>query len=266
MNQISGHSAFRKDRTVKVSFDTEKQIAVVDGREVPLFSTEGFELLSKLWLKVGWNQKYTYSFTWFGVPIIQLPEDMIRYQELVFALRPDVIVETGVAHGGSLVYSASLCALIGKGHVIGVDIATRPVNRERIQAHPLADKISLIDGDSASPAVIEQVRKHIKPGDTVLVVLDSNHTYAHVMSELKAYAPLVTKGSYLVSTDGIMTDLTDVPRGQKGWDTDNPEKAAADFARDNPDFVIDEPVWPFNESELRARVTHWPGAYLKRAR
>jgi cephalosporin hydroxylase len=251
---------------VIVSFDTERQIASVGDREIPLCSNEGFELLSKLWLKVGWNQKYTYTFTWFGVPIIQLPEDMIRYQELVFALRPDVIIETGVAHGGSLVFSASLCALLNKGRVIGVDIATRPVNRQRIQAHALADRISLVDGDSASPRVIAEVRKHIRPGDTVLAMLDSNHSYAHVMAELRAYAPLVTKGSYIIAADGIMKDVTDLPRGQKGWDTDNPEKAAADFARDNPDFVIDEPVWPFNESELRSRVTHWPGAYLKRVR
>ncbi len=251
---------------MNVSIDTEKKTIVADGREVALYSTEGFELLSKLWLKVGWNQKYTYTFSWFGVPIIQLPEDMIRYQELVFALRPDVIIETGVAHGGSLVYSASLCALMNKGHVIGVDIATRPVNRARIQAHPLADRISLVDGDSSAPEVVAQVRKHIRPGDTVLAVLDSNHSYGHVMAELKAYAPLVTKGSYIVATDGIMTDLTDVPRGQANWGKDNPESAAADFARDNPDFVLEEPAWPFNESELRARVTHWPGAYLKRVR
>ncbi len=249
-----------------VSFDTDKGIICADGREASLYSTEGFEFLSKLWLKVGWNQKYPYTFTWFGVPIIQLPEDMIRYQELVFALRPDVIIETGVAHGGSLVFSASLCALMNKGRVIGVDIAIRPANRQRIQTHPLAERIVLIDGDSAATDVVAQVRKFIEPADCVLVVLDSNHSYAHVMAELKAYSPLVTNGSFIIATDGIMKDLTDVPRGQSAWDKDNPGSAASDFVRENPDFAMEEPVWPFNESELRTRVTHWPDAYLKRIR
>ena len=217
-------------------------------------------------MKVGWDQKYSYTFSWLGMPIIQLPEDMIRYQEVVFAVRPDVIIETGVAHGGSLVYSASLCALMNKGRVVGIDVMIRPSNRQRIESNILAERISLIEGDSVSPQTLEDVRKHIRPGDTVLVVLDSDHSYAHVMAELKAYAPLVTKNSFIVATDGIMTDLTDVPRGKPTWDRDNPQRAAADFARDNADFVVQEPAWPFNESDLRARVTHWPGAYLRRVR
>jgi cephalosporin hydroxylase len=251
---------------VKVEIDTQKGTAVVDGREFPLYSVEGFDVLSRLWVKVGWDQKYSYTFSWLGMPIIQLPEDMIRYQEVVFAVRPDVIIETGVAHGGSLVYSASLCALMNKGRVVGIDVMIRPSNRQRIESNILAERISLIEGDSVSPQTLEDVRKHIRPGDTVLVVLDSDHSYAHVMAELKAYAPLVTKNSFIVATDGIMTDLTDVPRGKPTWDRDNPQRAAADFARDNADFVVQEPAWPFNESDLRARVTHWPGAYLRRVR
>jgi cephalosporin hydroxylase len=251
---------------VKVEIDTQNGTAVVDGREIPLYSVEGFDVLSRLWVKVGWDQKYSYTFSWLGMPIIQLPEDMIRYQEVVFAVRPDVIIETGVAHGGSLVYSASLCALMNKGRVVGIDVMIRPSNRQRIESNVLAERISLIEGDSVSPQSLEDVRKHIRPGDTVLVVLDSDHSYAHVMAELKAYAPLVTKNSFIVATDGIMTDLTDVPRGKPTWDRDNPQRAAADFARDNADFVVQEPAWPFNESDLRARVTHWPGAYLRRVR
>jgi len=251
---------------VKVEIDTQNGTAVVDGREIPLYSVEGFDVLSRLWVKVGWDQKYSYTFSWLGMPIIQLPEDMIRYQEVVFAVRPDVIIETGVAHGGSLVYSASLCALMNKGRVVGIDVMIRPSNRQRIESNVLAERISLIEGDSVSPQTLEDVRKHIRPGDTVLVVLDSDHSYAHVMAELKAYAPLVTKNSFIVATDGIMTDLTDVPRGKPTWDRDNPQRAAADFARDNADFVVQEPAWPFNESDLRARVTHWPGAYLRRVR
>ena len=204
------------------------------------------------------------SFTWFGVPVIQLPDDMIRYQEAVFALQPDVIVETGIAHGGSLVYSASLCKAMGKGRVIGVDIEIRPHNRKRLEAHPLFPLITLIEGSSVAPEIVSQVTSLIKPGETVLVVLDSNHTYAHVMAELEAYSPLVTKGSYILSTDGCMRDLTDVPRGRKDWDKDNPANAAEDFVKKNPAFVIGEPAWAFNESTLSQNVTHWPSAWLKR--
>ena len=247
-----------------VTIDTEKGTVLDAGREIPLYSREGFELVSSLWLKIGWDQKYSYTFSWLGVPIIQLPEDMIRYQELVFAIRPDLIIETGVAHGGSLIYSASLCALMGKGRVVGIDIEIRPGNRQRISDHALANHITLIEGDSTAAAVVEEVRGQIGPDETVLVVLDSNHSYAHVTAELKAYAPLVTLGSYILATDGIMKDLTDVPRGNPGWHRDNPERAAADFVSAHADFALEEPAWPFNESGLRSRVTHWPGAFIKR--
>lgn len=250
---------------MKVEIDTKQgDIRVDGGSAIKLYSDEGFRLISDLYLKVGWNQKYTYTFTWFGVPVIQLPDDMIRYQEVVFALQPDVIVETGIAHGGSLVFSASLCKAMGKGRVIGVDIEIRPHNRARVETHPLFPLITMIEGSSVAPEIIAQVRGLIKPGETVLVVLDSNHSYAHVMAELHAYAPLVTKGSYIVSTDGCMRDLTEVPRGQKDWDKDNPANAAEDFAENNPSFIIEEPVWKFNESTLTGNVTHWPSAWLKR--
>ena len=124
--------------------------------------------------------------------------------------------------------------------------------------------ITLIEGSSTAPDVVAKVRGLIKNGEKVLVVLDSNHTYAHVAAELEAYAPLVTPGSYIVSTDGLMRDLTDVPRGQVGWAKDNPANAAEDFTRKNPAFVIEEPAWKFNESTLSGNVTHWPSAWLKR--
>jgi cephalosporin hydroxylase len=250
---------------MKLEIDTTRgEIRLEDGKSVPLYSEEGFRLVSQLYLKVGWNQKYTYTFTWFGVPVIQLPDDMIRYQEVVFALQPDVIVETGIAHGGSLVFSASLCKAMGKGRVIGVDIEIRPHNRARVEAHPLFPLITMIEGSSVAPDIVARVRDLIKPGEKVLVVLDSNHSYAHVMAELEAYAPFVTEGSYIVSTDGYMRDLVDVPRGQKDWATDNPANAAEDFAKKNPAFVIEEPAWAFNESTLRGNITHWPSAWLKR--
>jgi cephalosporin hydroxylase len=249
---------------MQLSIDTDNKRLEVDGTVLDLYSNEAFRVLSDLWLKVGWNQKYTYTFSWLGVPVIQLPEDIIRYQEAVFALKPDVIIETGVAHGGSAVLSASLCKLIGKGRVIAVDIEIRPHNRKRIEAHPLFELITLIEGSSTAPEVLEQVRSLVKPGETVMVVLDSDHSYKHVMNELEAYAPLVTPGSWIIATDGVMRDLEDAPRGKTGWGTDNPANAANDFAKANADFRIEEPTWPFNESSLRGNITHWPDAWLRR--
>jgi cephalosporin hydroxylase len=249
---------------MKLSIDTAAQTLSVDGKSFPLFSDEAFGVLSDLWVKVGWNQKYSYSFSWLGVPVIQLPEDMIRYQEAIQTLQPDVIIETGVAHGGSAIFSASLCRLLGKGRVVAVDIEIRPHNRQRIESHPLSDLITLIEGSSTAPAIVEQVKGLIKPGEKVLVVLDSDHSYRHVMNELEAYAPLVSEGSWIVATDGLMQDLTDVPRGNADWGADNPAKAARDFAAANPAFSLEPPAWLFNESTLSENITHWPDAWLRR--
>lgn len=229
-----------------------------------LYSKAAFELISREWVRVGWNQKYQYTFSWMGRPVIQLPEDMIRMQEAIFQIKPDVIIETGVAHGGSLIFYSSLCKAIEKGRVIGIDIEIRPHNRAAIEAHPLSDRITLIEGSSTSPEIVSQVRSLVKSGETVLVILDSNHTYAHVADELEAYADLVTPGSYIVATDGIMCDLADVPRGSPEWATDNPTSAARDFAAKHSEFVIEQPAWPFNESDLIKNITHWPEAWLKR--
>src|SRR6187200_2402754 len=147
--------------------DTTAGVIVAQGESgesrVPLYSKEGFELLSRLWLKVGWNQKYTYTFSWFGRPVIQLPDDMIRLQEVIHRVAPDVIVETGVAHGGSLVYYASLCKAIGRGRVVGIDVEIRPHNRAAIEAHPLASLVTLIEGSSLDPTVIERARAQVRP-------------------------------------------------------------------------------------------------------
>lgn len=249
---------------MKYSIDTEQRKLSIDGRDVDLYSDEAFREMSRLWLKVGWNQKYTYTFSWLGVPMIQLPDDMIRYQEVVFSLKPDIIIETGIAHGGSAIFSASLCRLLGKGRVVAVDIDIRPHNRERLEAHPLIDLITLIEGSSTAPDIVDLVKKEVGDAQTVLVVLDSNHTYDHVLKELEAYAPLVTPGSYIVATDGCMRDLTDVPRGSAEWLTDNPANAAEDFVARNEGFVIEEPSWLFNESTLTENVTHWPEAWIRR--
>ena len=142
-------------------------------RDIDLYSQEAFELLSSQWLKMGWNQKYPYTFSWMGRPVIQLPEDMIRLQEVLYQVQPDVIIETGVAHGGSLIFYASLCKAMERGRVIGIDIEIRPHNRQAIEAHPLSSYITLLEGDSAGLEVVEQVKGMVKPGESVLVILDS---------------------------------------------------------------------------------------------
>ncbi len=250
---------------MRLVIDTETSTLTLDsGETVPLYSKRAFEEISRQWVRVGWSQKYQYTFSWFGRPVIQLPEDMIRVQEVIHRVKPDFIVETGVAHGGSLVFYASLCTAMGRGRVIGVDIEIRPHNRAAVEAHPLSDLITLIEGDSVAPEVVDQVRAAIQPGGSVLVLLDSCHTRAHVAAELEAYHTLVTEGSYIVATDGIMQDLHDVPRGSDEWRTDHPSAAAEEFAARHPEFVLEQPPWPFNESELTENITHWPSAYLRK--
>jgi len=255
---------------MKLTIDTEAKTLVCEsavGREVlSLYSDRAFDLIAEQWVKVGWNQRYSYTFSWMGRPIIQLPEDMIRTQEVIHRVKPDVIVETGVAHGGSLIYYASLCKALGKGRVIGIDIEIRPHNRAAIEKHELAPFITLIEGSSTASETLAKVRALVKPGEKVLVLLDSNHTRQHVLDELAAYHGLVTLGSYIVATDGIMKDLHDVPRGEPGWASDNPTDAAIEFAARHPEFVIEQPPWPFNESGLTRNLTHWPGAWLRRVK
>ncbi|MCS6776660.1 MAG: CmcI family methyltransferase [Chloroherpetonaceae bacterium] len=253
---------------MRITIDTQERTVTVEqegrARQVGLYTREAFEILTHHWLRVGWDLKYPYTFSWFGRPIIQLPEDMIRVQEVIYRVRPDVILETGVAHGGSLIYYATLCKAMEKGRVIGVDIEIRPHNRAAIEAHEMAPFIQLIEGNSVDPDVVRQVESLIHPGEAVLVLLDSCHTREHVLSELNAYHHLVSPGSYIVATDGIMRDLHDVPRGRPEWAQDNPATAAAEFAAQHPEFVLEQPPWPFNESVLTRNVTFWPGAWLRR--
>ena len=253
---------------MRVTIDTEQRTMTeesgTESRSLDLYSKEAFEIISNLWVKVGWNEKYSYTFSWLGRPIVQLPEDMIRIQEVIYRIKPDVIIETGVAHGGSLIYYATLCKAFEKGRVVGIDIEIRPHNRNAIEGHELSSYITLVEGSSTSPEVLDQVRSLIKPGESVLVILDSNHTRQHVLDEMRSYCDLVTKGSYLVATDGIMKDFSDVPRGNPEWIWDNPNKAAQEFAAETPQFLLEQPPWPFNESKLTENVTHWPGAWLRR--
>jgi cephalosporin hydroxylase len=235
----------------------------------PIDSPEAYGLISQVWLRSGWQTNQVYSYTWLGRPIIQLPEDMVRTQEVLHTLRPDVIVETGIAHGGSLVFYASLCELMGHGRVIGVDIDIREHNRKAIEEHPLFHRITLIEGDSINPVVVEKVRSMIEPDESVLVMLDGLHTAAQVTAELEAYSPLVSKGSYIVAADGIMESLAGLrrhndERSTDDWDWNNPKAAAEAFVAEREGFIIEAPPFEFNESPISEAVTYWPSGWIKR--
>jgi cephalosporin hydroxylase len=254
---------------MKIQIDTDSKTLVhcsgADVQSLPLYSDAAFKILSDVWLKVGWNAKYSYGFTWMGRPIIQLPEDVLRMQEMIFSLKPHVIVETGVAHGGSLIFYASLFeAMRHNGRVIGIDIEIRPNNRKAIEEHPLSDRITLVEGSSIDSEIVAQVKALVSPDERVLVILDSNHLRDHVRGELEAYCCLVSPGSYIVATDGIMRDVADVPRGTSTWVKDNPTEAAEEFAAAHPEFELTDVPFAFNESTLDFQLTYWPGAWLRR--
>lgn len=253
---------------MRIVLDTDSaQMECSDGTSVQscgLYTREAFEILSRQWLRVGWNQKYPYTFSWLGRPIIQLPEDMVRLQEVIYQIRPDVIVETGVAHGGSLIFSAGLCKILGHGKVVGVDLEIRPHNRQAIEQHELSSLITLVEGDSVASDTVATVKRHVGDAERVLVVLDSCHSYSHVLAELETYGPIVTPGSYVAATDGIMADLDDVPRGSPEWRYDNPVTAIREFLSRHDEFVEEQPNWPFRESDLMENVTHWPHAWLRK--
>jgi cephalosporin hydroxylase len=254
-----------------ITIDEERGILEVhengEVRQLPLASAEAFEHASRAWLRAGWDAKYVYNFTWYGRPVIQLPDDLITLQEVFFSVEPDVVVETGIAHGGSLVFYASLCRILGKGRVVGIDVEIRPHNAKALRTHPLAALITVIEGDSTAPETVEQVRREIQPADRVLVVLDSNHTKAHVAAELEAYGPLVTPGSYIIATDGgIMSVVAGAPRTRAEWAWDNPRAAAEEFVADHRDFELAPPIPSFDESHVRARPSYFTGGWIKRVR
>ena len=230
MTQSTG--ANQPDRLIKIRTGEEE-------REIDIYSPEGFDVLANLWTRSNWQRKLSYEVTWLGIPIIQLPEDILMVQELVWKNRPDVVVESGVAHGGALILYASLLDLLGRGRVIGVDIEIRKYNRLAIESHPVSRRIALIEGSSTDKSTLEAVRARIQPGESVMVMLDSNHTRDHVRVELELYAPLVGPGGYIVVFDEVMPMVADAPNGKPSWNVDNPLEAVRDFLATHPDFEVD---------------------------
>ncbi len=203
--------------------------------------------------------QYSYNFTWLGRPIIQFPQDMIAVQEIIWREKPDLIIETGVAHGGSLIFSASLLELLGgDGRVLGIDIDIRQHNRREIEAHPMFKRIDLVDGSSIDASVVEQARQAAEGKQTVMVILDSNHTHDHVLEELRIYSPLVTKDSYLIVFDTIVEDMPESFFSDRPWGVGNsPKTAVWEFLKETDRFEIDK------ETEAKLLITVAPDGYLR---
>ena len=203
--------------------------------------------------------KYTYNFTWLGRPIIQFPQDMVAVQEIIWQTRPDLIIETGIAHGGSLIFHSSILELLGgDGRVIGVDVEIRPHNREAIEEHPMFKRITMIEGSSTDEKTVEQVRAHAEGKRRVMVMLDSHHTHDHVLRELELYAPLVTKDCYLIVFDTAVELMPEDAFPDRPWGKgNNPMTAVREFLKNTDRFAID------TELEQRLLITVAPGGYLR---
>jgi len=213
---------------------------------------------SKQWFLKGYKYEYSYHFKWLGIPIIQYPQDMIAIQEIIWKTKPDLIIETGIAHGGSIILSASILELIGKGRVLGVDTDIRKHNKVQIEKHPLFKRISMIEGSSINKSIVKKVHDFSKNKKKVMVVLDSNHTLEHVLKELELYSPFVTKGSYLVVFDTIINQMPESFFTNRPWNKDNnPQKAIEKFLKKNNRFKIDRMI------DKKLLITVAPGGYLK---
>lgn len=246
-----------------------QQIASANGANATIAAA------TRRWMEESIRARYSYCFRWLGRPVIQYPQDIAAMQELIWAVRPDLIIETGIAHGGSLILSASMlamldmCDAISEGRtldpakserlVLGVDIDIRAHNRAAIQAHPMASRIRMIQGSSVDEGVVAQIRKLASGFKRVLVCLDSNHTHDHVLAELKAYAPLVSSGSYCVVFDTVVEDMPSDMFPDRPWAPgNNPKTAVWEFLKSHPEFEIDRDI------QNKLLITVAPDGYLKR--
>jgi len=215
--------------------------------------------ISKKWIADVSIYKYSYNFTWMGRPIIQFPQDILAMQEIIWQVKPDLIIETGIAHGGSLTFYASMLELLnGDGQVLGIDIDIREHNRVEMEKHPMFKRIAMIQGSSTDRSVAQRVYDFAKDKKRVLVALDSNHTHDHVLRELHLYSHLVTKGSYLVVFDTIIEDMPEISSDRPWCKGNNPKTAVWEFLKTNDGFEIDK------EIENKLLITVASGGYLKR--
>lgn len=228
---------------------------------------EELKSLAGQWLQESMMKQYVYNFSWLGRPIIQSPQDMIALQEIIWDVKPDMIIETGIAHGGSLIFSASMltllevCGEIENGQILGIDIDIREHNKKAIEAHPMSKKITMFQGSSIDDEMIARVHEFAKQGKKILVCLDSNHTHDHVLAELKAYAHLASIGSYCVVFDTLVEDMPTEFSNDRPWDIgDNPKTAVWEYLKECDDFVIDKDI------ENKILITVAPDGYLKRVK
>ncbi len=231
--------------------------------------------LSKIWIREISTYKYAYNFCWLGRPIIQFPQDMVAMQEIIWQVKPDLIIETGIAHGGSLIMNASYLAMLDycdaikseslldpgkpKRKVLGVDIDIREHNMKAIKEHPMSNRIDMIQGSSIDNSIITRVHEYAKDYNRILISLDSNHTHEHVLAELEAYARLTSKGSYCIVFDTIVEDMPENFFPDRPWGKgDNPKTAVWEFLKNNKDFIIDKSI------ENKLLITVAPDGFLKR--
>lgn len=230
---------------------------------------------SRQWMLSVSRYDYSYNFSWMGRPIIQFPQDIVAMQELVMQVRPDLIIETGIAHGGSLILSASLLALLDyedavreqrpldpaktTRRVLGIDIDIRPHNRMAIESHPMAHRIDMLQGSSIDPSIIQQVHAYATHYDKILICLDSNHTHEHVLAELNAYAPLTSTGSYCIVFDTLIEDVPEKPFVDRPWKPgNNPKTAVWEWLKSHPEFEIDKSI------QDKLQITVAPDGFLKK--
>jgi len=241
-----------------------------------MFDRDEFEMNKQVWLQAqgasdGMREathnfteqthinRYTYQWTWMDIPIIQMPGDILAAQEIIWRTKPDLIIETGIAWGGSTVFYASMLEMIGSGRIVAVDQVLPDHNRQVIEAHRFAHRMTLIEGSSVDPAVVERIKAEVKPGDKVMVVLDSNHTHAHVLDELRAYAPLVSVGCYVLVFDTVIEFIVTDPSLQRPWGKgDNPYTAINAFLAEDDRFQRDP------DMDTKIQASYAPGGFVRR--
>ncbi len=231
----------------------------VDNRIVKQDEDNKIQISAKKFFLDTLSHQYSYNFRWLGIPIIQYPQDIVAMQEIIWETQPDLIIETGIAHGGSLIFYASILELIGKGEIIGIDIDIRKHNKIEIEKHKMFKRISMLEGSSISKNILEKVKEKAEGKKSIMVILDSNHTHDHVLEELKLYAPFVTKNNYLVVFDTIVEDMPNELFENRPWGKgNNPKTAVWEFLKDNENFIIDKNI------ENKLLITVAPSGYLKK--